>query len=447
MTIVCGLKRLSWSLLLALAAACPVVASDKIEKDSLSSGGKRHTYYRYVPQNLSAATPAPLLILLHGSNRNGLSLVEKWKDLASAEGIILVGPDSLDSSHWDVPADGPGFIHELVETIKAKYAIDPQRIYLFGHSGGAVFGLLLSLYESEYFAASAVHAGALDTAGVSLIPVAKRKIPMLLQVGTNDPLFPLKWVRATRDALNQQGFAVQLSEIPNHDHWYYDLAPKINQAAWEFLKGNKLAAEPHFEEYKFRAEGARSREASEAYNRGLERQRAGDLPAAIAAYRRAIELDPRFAEAYNNRGIAYFNQGENLLAIADFTHSIELAPSESAYNNRGNALLGLKRSKEAIADFTQAIGIKPSAESFYNRGGAYFNDRQFTQASADFNDAIKLNPKLARAYIFRGLIQLLDGANEAAQKDFDVAFQLDANLRNEFEPQIRDIRSNRPTKP
>jgi tetratricopeptide (TPR) repeat protein len=310
-----------------------------------------------------------------------------------------------------------------------------------------VFGLQLSLYESEYFAATAVHAGALDTDGTTLIPMAKRKIPMLLQVGTNDPLFPLKWVRATRDALNQQGFSVQLTEIPNHDHWYYDLAPKINQAAWEFLKVNKLTAEPHFEEYNFRAKGARSREAGEAYNRGLERQRGGDLAAAIAAYRQAIELDPRFAEAYNNRGIAYFNQGENLLAIADFTHSIELAPSESAFNNRGNALLALKRSKEAIADFTQAIGIKPSAESFYNRGGAYYNDSQFAQAAADFNAAIKLNPKLGRAYIFRGLIQMLDGADEAAQKDFDLAFQLDANLRNEFEAQIKQMRSSRPTKP
>lgn len=440
-------KRLSWSLVLLIAAALPAIASDRIEKDSLNSGGKKHTYYRYVPQSLSASTPAPLLILLHGSNRNGLSLVEKWKDLATAEGIILVGPDSLDSSHWAVPEDGPVFIHELVEALKTKYAVDMHRIYLFGHSGGAVCGLQLSLYESEYFAATAVHAGALDNTGLSLIPLAKRKIPMFLQVGTNDPLFPLTWVRATRDALNEQGFSAQLKEIPNHDHWYYDLAPKINQAAWEFLKVNRLTAEPHFEEYKFRAEGAKSRDAGEAYNRGLERQRAGDLPGAIAAYRKAIELDPRFPEAYNNRGIAYFNQGENLLAIADFTHSIELAPSESAYNNRGNALLSLKRTKEAIEDFTLAIGLKPSPESFYNRGGAYYTGSQFAQASADFNAAIKLNPKLARAYIFRGLIQLIDGADAAAQKDFDLAFQLDANLRNEFEAQIRQTRGSRPTKP
>jgi poly(3-hydroxybutyrate) depolymerase/Flp pilus assembly protein TadD len=441
------IKRLSVGVVLLVASAFPAIAADKIEKDSLTSGGKKHTYYRYVPQTLSASAPAPLLILLHGSNRNGLSLAEKWKDLAAAEGIILVAPDSLDSSHWAVPEDGPVFIHDLVEAIKAKYAVDMQRIYLFGHSGGAVFGLQLSLYESEYFAATAIHAGALDAAGLSLIPLAKRKIPLFLQVGTSDPLFPVKWVQATCAALNEQGFSAQLTEIPNHDHWYYDLAPKINQAAWEFLKVNKLSAEPHFDEYKFRGQGARSRSASEAYNLGLERQRAGDLPAAIAAYGKAIELDSHFPEAYNNRGIAYFSQGENLLSIADFTHSIELAPSESAYNNRGNSLLALKRTKEAIADFTLAIGLKPSPETYYNRGGAYYNDGQLAQASADFSAAIKLNPKLARAYIFRGLIQLMDGADAAAQKDFDLGFQLDPNLKAEFEAQIQQMRSSRPAKP
>jgi hypothetical protein len=45
--------------------------------------------------------------------------------------------------------------------------------------------------------------------------VAKRKIPMFIQVGDSDAFFPLKVVRATRDVLNENGFAVELTEIPN----------------------------------------------------------------------------------------------------------------------------------------------------------------------------------------------------------------------------------------
>ena len=133
----------------------------------------------------------------------------------------------------------------------------------------------MSLYESEYFAATAVHAGALRADSATLMNLAKRKTPIQIQVGTADPFFPLKVVRGTRDLLNSHGFAVQLLEIAGHTHWYYDLAPKINQTAWDFLKTHELPGEPRYEEYTFRAEGKTSNEATEQFNRGLERSRAG----------------------------------------------------------------------------------------------------------------------------------------------------------------------------
>jgi predicted esterase len=49
-------------------------------------------------------------VLLHGSGRNGLSLVEKWKDLASKEGIILAGPDAANPNVWSPSEDGPDFL-------------------------------------------------------------------------------------------------------------------------------------------------------------------------------------------------------------------------------------------------------------------------------------------------------------------------------------------------
>ena len=246
-----GKRQFISGMLLALVVSTPVFAQ-KIKKETIKSEGKNRTYYLFIPENVTAEHPAPLLVLLHGSNHNGLSLVEKWKDLAASEGIILVGPDSLSSASWNSPVDGPNFLHELTDQLKATYPIDPRRMYLFGHSGGAVFALYMALYESEYFAAMAVHAGAMRREGHPIIDLAKRKIPLYLVVGTVDQFFPLADVRATRDALNQKGFDAQLVEIKGHDHWYYDLAPKINAEAWIFLKQYKLAAEPQFTEYKFK---------------------------------------------------------------------------------------------------------------------------------------------------------------------------------------------------
>lgn len=223
-------------------------ASDKVVKDSITSQNNKRTFYLFVPESVKSGTPAPLIVLLHGSGRNGLSLVDKWKDLAAKEGIILVGPDSLDTSVWSSPVDGPDFLRDLVENIKSKYAINPRRVYLFGHSGGAVFALYMSLLESQYFAAAAIHAGALAKKDPA-ISVAKRKTPIAIFVGTRDRFFPLEDVRGTRDDLNRQGFAVELTEMPGHDHWYYDLAPTINQNAWEFLKKHQLNEDPQYEQY------------------------------------------------------------------------------------------------------------------------------------------------------------------------------------------------------
>lgn len=226
-------------------------ASDDITKELITANGKTRAYYLYLPPSIKAGSPAPLIVLLHGSGRVGMSLVEKWKDLAKKEGFIVAGPDSLDTRSWNMPEDGPDFLHQLVEELKTKYPINPRRVYLFGHSGGAIFSLMMSLMESEYFAACAVHAGALPPRSYDLADLAKRKIPMFIQVGDRDQSFPVKVVRETRELLNSKGFSVEVTELPNHDHWYYDLAPKINHTAWDFLKSHQLEADPVYRKFNF----------------------------------------------------------------------------------------------------------------------------------------------------------------------------------------------------
>ena len=106
-----------------LAVVCVLVAlgfpnrasGQKIRKETIESQGKKRVYYLVVPDQATAEHPAPLLLLLHGSGRNGLSLIDKWKDLAIKEGIVLVGPDAINSQGWNSPADGPDFLHDLMD--------------------------------------------------------------------------------------------------------------------------------------------------------------------------------------------------------------------------------------------------------------------------------------------------------------------------------------------
>ena len=55
-----------------------------------------------------------------------------------------------------------------------------------------------------------------------------------------------------------------------------------------------------------------------------------DLEAAVDAYTKAIELEPTYAEAYNNRGYAKYARGQHDAAFADLDRAIELNPTLAA---------------------------------------------------------------------------------------------------------------------
>lgn len=67
------------------------------------------------------------------------------------------------------------------------------------------------------------------------------------------------------------------------------------------------------------------RDRARAYNiRGLVRFQTDDYDGAIADYDQAIKLDPQFAAAYYNRGLAHEDKGSRNLAIADLKRAIGL---------------------------------------------------------------------------------------------------------------------------
>lgn len=239
-----ALIALGFSLHAGVAEAKP-----KIEKLTVVSAGRERPYYLYVPERAAGSAPMPLVVTLHGSGHDGKSLVRKWRGLAEKEGIVLAGPDATDRELWNIDADGPRFLHDLVEKLRSKLPIDGRRIYLFGHSAGAVFALEMASLESEYFAAVAVHAGALESQYHNVFLYARRKTPIFMVVGTKDVFFLQPTVRGTRDALAARGFPVELVEIYNHTHDYYGRSGEINAMAWTFLSRHALPGEPKYTEY------------------------------------------------------------------------------------------------------------------------------------------------------------------------------------------------------
>ena len=88
----------------------------------------------------------------------------------------------------------------------------------------------------------------------------------------------------------------------------------------------------------------------------------GDPDAAVADYDQAIALNPQYATAYNNRGVAYYQKGDLDRAMADFDQAIALNPQYAmAYYDRGFTYVKLGEQEQAIADLERALelGLDP----------------------------------------------------------------------------------------
>ena len=78
-------------------------------------------------------------------------------------------------------------------------------------------------------------------------------------------------------------------------------------------------------------------EAADRYNEGNDLTGRGEYEAAIAAYSKAIKLDPALTFGFINRGLAQQYLGRLDLALADMTRAVELEPGFAlAYYTRGN---------------------------------------------------------------------------------------------------------------
>jgi poly(3-hydroxybutyrate) depolymerase len=229
-----------------VAASAAAAEPGTISREKVSFKGKERVFFLFVPAGVAPEKKLPLILTLHGSGQDPEAYVSAFKDLAEKESLAVVGPASGDSIRWASPEDGPLLLHDIIEQVAAKISIDGRRLYLFGHSAGAVFALQMAALESEYFAAAAAYAGSLEPRYFKVFDYATRKIPYLIGIGTDDRVFPLEDVRETRSALKARGFPVEYFEMSGQTHEYLRSAREINRRAWGFFQRNPLPANPKY---------------------------------------------------------------------------------------------------------------------------------------------------------------------------------------------------------
>jgi len=222
-------------LLTVLFGAVPQASATDVQTKTVVCEGTQYRYMLMVPDK---AAPLPALLLLHGSGDSPGPMMEAWREQAKHKKIILIAPEL--PLRRDFEAAAPRVFKCVVEDAKRFATVDAKRVYVFGNSMGGYLAYDAAAFDSEYFAAVAVHAMGIDPEYDEILDAAKRKTPIAIYMGVQDPLVSLKNVRRTRELLQSKGFSVHYVELKDHDHNYYRVAERINPDIWDFLSGKSL---------------------------------------------------------------------------------------------------------------------------------------------------------------------------------------------------------------
>ncbi len=162
-----------WVILASVIFAC---GGDPVEEPLETSFGGSRPVELLVPVDYDAASPAPLLVVLHGKTVNGaLQLAyTRLGDLVDSQGFLVMAPDGLideeGTSFWnatdaccdfyDSGVDDASYIRGLIEEVSAEYSVDAKRIFLWGHSNGGFMSYRMACDYSETIAGIVSLAGA-----------------------------------------------------------------------------------------------------------------------------------------------------------------------------------------------------------------------------------------------------------------------------------------------
>jgi S-formylglutathione hydrolase FrmB len=200
-------------------------------------------YTLFVPSTYDAQKPAPLVVDLHGLNITPLQqiLFDGTTDFAERYGFIVVAPMGFNLSSWwgsrpgtpvDTAAVKPGGeirysttelaeidTMALLKSIRERYSVASDRIYLMGHSMGGAGTYYLGGKYNDVWAGLAPISGA---GGIADGTAERYKsLPVLIMHGAKDSIVPAANSRRAVAALQAAGAPHIYLEFPDKDHEFW----------------------------------------------------------------------------------------------------------------------------------------------------------------------------------------------------------------------------------
>ncbi|MFL6216203.1 MAG: prolyl oligopeptidase family serine peptidase [Blastocatellia bacterium] len=189
-------------------------------KAYLSQADNSYQPYRvFVPSSYDGTRSFPLVIALHGMGGDENSYFDYYanglfKTEAERHGYIVACPKGRKPASMYI-GDAERDVLDVMTEMMRAYRIDPDRVYLTGHSMGGYGTLSVAMNHPELFAAIApVAGGVMSPASLSKIA----RVPQLLVHGDADRTVPVERSRMIVEAGKKLGAEVKYIEVPGGDH-------------------------------------------------------------------------------------------------------------------------------------------------------------------------------------------------------------------------------------
>ena len=166
-------------------------------------------------------------------------------------------------------------------------------------------------------------------------------------------------------------------------------------------------------------------------NRGNQLYRTGQLPEALAALDRAVQIQPDFYAAWYERGNVLFAMNRAAEALEAYDRTIQLKPDlYGVWRDRGVLLVATQQYLAGLGSFDKATELKPDDYVlWYMRGNLLNKDlRDYPQAIASYDRALAINPSFADAWMGKGRALHEQGQYTEALTAFGRSLQLSPNL-------------------
>jgi predicted esterase len=178
-------------------------------------------YRLFIPANYDAKRKWPLVVALHGMGGDENSFFAGYnrgaiKEEAEKRGYLIVCPKGRGSASMYLGAAERDVL-DVIKEARREFNIDPERIYLMGHSMGGYGTWSVAANNPDLFAALApIAGGGMPQVLLKLKDIAR--IPWIVIHGDKDPTVSVEESRRMVKAGKELGIEIKYNEVPGGDH-------------------------------------------------------------------------------------------------------------------------------------------------------------------------------------------------------------------------------------